>query len=218
MTTSAGGSRAPLTDPTESRGTPPAHSLGAHIRATGVLMVLAILLTGFAYPLFVTGIAQVMDPGAANGSLIRYPNGTIEGSQLVAQNLSQPYLFWERPSMTDYNILNGAGTPPGPTDPALQQLINETLNYSRAYGVFTVTASVPLWYLAPSASGVDPDLVPEAVLIQIPRVANATNLSIANLTNLVNAHITQPVLPDLGVPYVNVLLLDISLCQMTGRW
>jgi len=203
--------------PAEPRAAP-SHTVGEHIRATVVLLILSILLTGFAYPLLVTGIAQFVAPGSANGSLIRYPNGTIEGSQLVAQNLSQPYLFWERPSLTDYSILNGTGTPPGPTDPALQQLINETLNYSRAYGTFTVNATIPLWYLAPSGSGVDPDLVPEAVLIQVPRVANATHLSILNVTNLVNAHIRQPVLPGLGVPYVNVLNLDVALAQLTGRW
>ena len=208
----------PLTPPPREPGVPRAHPLGTHVRATVVLLVLSILISGFAYPLLVTGVAQLIDPTAANGSLIHYPNGTIEGSQLVAQNLSAPWLFWERPSATDYNLLNGSVTPPGPTDPALQQLINETLNYSRAYGVFTVNASIPLWYLAPSASDIDPDLVPEAVLVQVPRVANATNLSIANVTALVNAHITQPVIPYLGVPYVDVLQLDIALVQVTGRW
>jgi potassium-transporting ATPase KdpC subunit len=197
--------------------TPPAHSAGGHVRAAVVMIVLMIVLAGFLYPLLVTGIAEVLDPGAANGSLLRYPNGTVEGSSLVAQNLSAPFLFWERPSLSDYNMLNGTGTAPGPTDPALTQLINETLNYSRAYGAFSVNASIPLWYLAPSASGIDPDLVPEAVLIQIPRVANATNLSVGFLTDLVNDHITQPVLPWVGVPYVDVLKLDLALVAVTGR-
>jgi len=201
--------------PAEPR-VPPGHTGAGHLRATAVLVLLTLLVSGFAYPLFVTGVAQLIDPGAANGSLVRYPNGTVEGSTLVAQNLSQPFLFWERPSLSDYNVLNGTGTAPGPSDPALQQLINETLNYSRAYGEFAVNASVPLWFVAPSSSGIDPDLVPEAVLIQVPRVANATNLSIEFVTNLVNTHITQPIVPYLGVPYVDVLQLDLALVAITG--
>ncbi len=195
----------------------PAHTPGGHVRASAVLLVLTLLVSGFAYPLFVTGVAQLIDPSAANGSLLYYQNGTVAGSSLVAENLSAPFLFWERPSLTDYNLLNGTGTAPGPSDPALQALLNETLNYTREYGEFTVNASIPFWFVAPSASGVDPDLVPEAVLIQIPRVANATNLSVANLTALVNAHITQPLIPDLGVPYVDVLRLDLALVGITGE-
>ena len=112
MSAAAGGPRPPAPAPSEPR-VPPRHSVAAHVRATAVLMIFAILVSGFGYPLLVTEIAQVIDPTSANGSLIHYPNGTIEGSQLVAQNLSQPYLFWERPSLTDYSMLNGAGTAPG---------------------------------------------------------------------------------------------------------
>jgi K+-transporting ATPase ATPase C chain len=196
---------------------PPVHSPLGHLRAAGVFLVLALLLAGVIYPLVVTGIAQVINPSGANGSLLYYPNGTLAGSKLVAQNTDEPYLFWERPSATDYNTTNGTVTPPGPSDPMLAAWLNETLSYMRLYGNYTVNASLPFWFAAPSASDIDPDLTPEAVLVQVPRVSEHTNLSLGELTGLVNAHITEPVFPMIGVPYVNVLELDLALLPMIGR-
>lgn len=205
---------------TKSEPTPsPAHSGLRHLRATVVFLVLALLLVGVAYPLVVTGIADVINPTGAGGSLLRDPNGTIIGSSLIAQNTSAPYLFWSRPSLTDYNTTLGADTPPGPSDPALGQLINETINYTeKGWGWnLSQNGTLPYWFIAPSASDLDPDLVVPAVLIQIPRVSAHTNLSIERLTELVNAHITNPVIPYVGVSYVNVLELDIALLPLIGK-
>ena len=204
---------------------PPAHRWTTHARAAGVFLVLSVLVTGLAYPLVVTGIAEEIDPAAANGSLLKCPNGTVVGSADIAQNLSAgalgPGLFWARPSLTDYNTTLGASTPPGPNDPALLALLNETidwLNSENATGNTSPTATLPYWWVAPSGSSVDPDLTPGAVLVQVLRVSANTHpfQSIANLTALVNAHITQPPLPDLGVPFVNVLELDIDLLALEG--
>jgi K+-transporting ATPase ATPase C chain len=199
------------------RRVPSAHSVGVHLRAAVFFLVLSILLSGFAYPAVTVAIAQVIEPHTANGSLLHYPNGTVAGSALIAQNTSAPYLFWSRPSLTDYNTTLGADTPPGPTDPALGQLLNETLNYTRQYGNFTVNASIPFWFVAPSASSIDPDLTPEAVLVQIPRISEASHLSVAALLGLVNAHIQSSILPYVGVSYVNVLELDLALLPLEGR-
>jgi len=201
---------------------PPArvHSTATHLRAAGLFLVMTVLVTGFAYPVIVTEIAHLADPFAAGGSLLRYPNGEVAGSEYVAQNLtnhSQPWLFWARPSLTDYNTTLGADTPPGPSDPALLALLNETIAYMRLYGNFTVNATLPFWLVAPSGSSIDPDLVPEAVLVQVPRVAAATNLTIGYLTEFVNDHVQQPPLPYLGVPYVNVLKLDLALLPIIGK-
>jgi len=197
---------------------PSAHSIAGHLRATLIFLALMVLVSGVAYPLVVTGIADVIAPGNASGSLLEYPgNHTVVGSYLVAQNLSAPFLFWERPSLTDYNLLNGSASPPGPTDPALAALLNETIAYIKQYGEFTVNATLPFWWVAPSGSSVDPDLVPEAVLIQVPRVANATGLGIPTLQTLVNNHIVNPLVPYLGVPYVDVLQLDLALYAITGK-
>ena len=194
---------------------PPAHSVGGHLRAVVLLFVLLVLVIGFVYPIVVTEIAQAVDRNVANGSLLHYPNGTIAGSSLVAQNTDRPYLFWERPSLSDYNFLNGTPSPPGPSAPALRALINETVQYLKEYGNGTVT--VPLSWAAPSASALDPDLTPGSVLVQIPRIHFATNLSNASLTSLVNNHIVHPVLPDVGVAYVDVLELDLDLLPLEGR-
>jgi len=193
---------------------PSAHDLKGHARATVVFLVLLILVAGFGYPLVVTGIAQVIDPSAANGSLLTDPNGTIIGSTLIAQNTSAPYLFWERPSPTDWNTTDGAVTPYGPTDPAL---VNETLQYIAQYGNGTVNASLPFWLVSQSSSSVDPDLTPGAVLVQVPRVAFYGNVTESWLTGFVNDHITEPPIPYLGVPYVDVLQLDIDLLPHIGR-
>lgn len=196
---------------------PPSHSLAGHLRAVGLFLALTVLVVGLAYPVVVTEIAQAIDAPAANGSLVYYPNGTIAGSSLVAQNTDAPYLFWERPSLSDYSFLNGTPSPPGASDPALQALINETLQYMREYGNQTVIVTVPLDWAAPSASALDPDLTPSAVLVQIPRVSAATNLSNASLQAFVNEHIDQPMVPYIGVPYVDVLKLDLDLLPMIGR-
>ena len=202
---------------------PPAHRWTTHVRAGATFLVISILVTGLAYPLFVTAVAQVIDPFAAGGSLLRCPNGTVVGSADIAQNLSAgalgPGLFWARPSLTDYNTTLGAATPPGPSDPALSELLNQTiawLNAENATGNTSPTATLPYWWVAPSGSSVDPDLTPGAVLVQVLRVSGATHLSVGTLTDLVDAHITQPPLPGLGVPFVNVLELDIALLALEG--
>ena len=195
----------------------PAHRLRTHVRAALVLVVLTVLFSGAAYPIAVTEVAHLLDPGAAAGSLLTGPGGVVIGSRLVAQNLSVPYLFWARPSLSDYNTTLGAVSPPGPTDPALRALLNETLSYMRLYGNFTVNASVPLEFAGPSASSLDPDLTPEAVLVQVPRVAAQAHLALGVVTDLVNAHITAPVVPGVGVAYVNVLELDLALIALEGR-
>ena len=206
-------------EPARSRTAPPAriHSGLQHVRATAIFLVLAILVSGVAYPVVISGIAELVDPGVANGSLLRDPNGTVVGSSLIAQNTSAPYLFWERPSLTDYNMTLGATTPPGPSDPALGALLNQTIAYMNQAWNFSANHTLPEWLVTPSGSDLDPDLVPEAVLIQVPRVAAATNESIAFVTAFVNAHITNPVIPFIGVPYVNVLELDIAWLKVTGK-
>ena len=209
---------------------PPPQRWTTHVRAGAVFLVLSIVVTGLVYPALVTGISEVMDPMAANGSLLTCPNGTVVGSADIAQNLSSgslgPGLYWARPSLTDYNTTLGADTPPGPTDPALLALLNETIawmNAENATGNRSPTATLPYWWVVPSGSSVDPDLTPSAVLVQIPRIngtltptERAAGLGVASLTALVNGHITEPPLPFLGVPFVNVLELDIALLAAEG--
>lgn len=199
----------------------PHHAVLGHVRASIVLLVLTMLLLGLGYPGVLTAFAQEVDQCAshpncaANGSLI-YVNGTAVGSSLIAQNLSAPWLFWERPSPVDYNSFNGSPTLLGYSDPAL---VNETRAYMAEYGPYAVNASVPEILVTVSGSGLDPDLTPEAALVQIPRIAAAENgtVTLAELQALVNAHITPPLDGFIGPSYVNVLELDLALLPLEGR-
>lgn len=184
-----------------------------HLRATALFLAIAILVTGVAYPLAVTAAAEILAPGSASGSLLTSPNGTVVGSSLIGQNITAPYLFWLRPSMTGYNTTLGDPSPPGPTDPALY---NETQAYVAQYGM-NVTADLPLGLVSVSGSGLDPDLTPAAVLVQIPRVHAASGLSESELLTLVNGHIQYPPGGLVGPQYVNVLELDLDLLHLLGR-
>ncbi len=197
---------------TERPTAPPGHHpFAAHLRASLVLLLLTMLLLGLVYPGAITVFAQEIPftHASANGSLI-YVNGTAVGSSLIAQNLSAPWLFWERPSPVDYNSFNGSPTLLGYSDPALY---NETESYMQQYGPYAVNASVPEILVTVSGSGLDPDLTPEAALVQIPRIANATNLSMSELQALVNKHITPPLDGFIGPSYVDVLELDLDLVE-----
>ncbi len=193
--------------------------LGPLVRGAVLSVVFGILVTGFAYPILITGFAQLVSPTIgfdANGGFL-YRNGTLVGSSYLAQNLSAPFLFWERPSLTDYNTTIGDPSPPGPTDPALGALLNETIAYMLRYGNSSVNGTFPLSLVSPSASNFDPQVPPDAALVQVPRVAQYTNLTIAFLNNFVNEHIVHPVLPGVGVEYVNILELDIDLLNLLGK-
>ncbi|MFZ0829951.1 MAG: potassium-transporting ATPase subunit C [Thermoplasmata archaeon] len=192
---------------------PPHHPYWGHLRASIVLLVLTIFLLGLAYPGAITVFAQKFEPASANGSLI-FVNGTAVGSSLIAQNLSAPWLFWERPSPEDYNSFNGSPTLLGYSDPAL---VNETKAYMQQYGPYTVNATVPEILVTVSGSGLDPDLTPEAALVQIPRIAHATNLSMTFLQALVNAHVVPPLYGFIGPSYVDVLKLDLALLPYEHR-
>lgn len=211
---------APAAIPAPRARPPPAASVLAHLRAAGLLVLVMILLTGGAYPLLVTGFAQVATPATANGSLVDGPNGTIVGSILIAQNLSVPSLFWERPSTTDYEMLLGAPAPAGPADPALRAevigYLASYLNYTYNGTNRTLPGTLTQWIASDSASGVDPDILPVDALAQIPRIALFTHLPESELQTLVNQHIQGPPYGIPGPQYVNVLSLDIALVELPG--
>lgn len=183
------------------------------VRALVGLLLLAILLGGVAYPAAVTGFAEAVTPQTAGGSLLYSANGTVIGSELIGQNITNTSLFWLRPSLQDYSATLGSGEDPyGPTDP---NLLNLTRHYLAADGL-NASTTVPLVLVAPSESGLDPALTPDAVLVQIPRVAHFTHLSSAFLLSFVQAHIQAPIAGFIGPAYVNVITLDVDLLQVLG--
>lgn len=172
-------------------------------RTVSIFLVLMILVSGVLYPGTLRVAAELIEPNSSNGSTIS-----------LGQNITDPALFWLRPSIIDYAAFSGAGSEVlfGPTDPAL---VNQTEAYIQEYGLANVT--VPLNLVTPSESGLDPDIYPDAALIQIPRVAHFSNLSEANLTALVDRFIIQPELGIFGPQYIDVLQLDQALLGIEGR-
>jgi K+-transporting ATPase ATPase C chain len=180
--------------------------LQTSIQAIRALIVLT-LITGVAYPLIVTGIAQVAFKGQANGSLIE-KDGKVLGSRLIGQPFSDPKYFWSRPSATSpmpYNGASSSGSNQGPTNPALKEAVEGRI---KALGGKT---PVPADLVSASGSGLDPHISPAAAEYQIERVAKARNLGEDKLRALVAQHTEGRQLGILGEPRVNVLALNLAL-------
>ena len=185
------------------------------LQAAVVLLGALALLTGIVYPLAVTGIAQVVFPSAANGSLL-VVDGRVRGSSLIGQPFSGPGYFWSRPSATlpvPYNAAASTGSNLGPTNPALVAAVQERTAALRAADP-GLTGPIPVDLVTTSASGLDPDLSPAAGLVQVPRVAMARGLPEELLRQLVRTHIETRAFGFLGEPRVNVLALNLALDRL----
>jgi K+-transporting ATPase ATPase C chain len=176
------------------------------------MLVVLSLLTGIAYPLLMTGIAQIAFPHAANGSLI-VDHGKIVGSSLVGQPFDDPKYFWSRPSATSPMPYNGAassGSNQGPRNPALADAVKDRIKALRDADPDNRTA-VPIDLVTASASGLDPHISVAAAQFQTARVARARGLPIDEVQNLVSAHTEGRTFGILGEPRVNVLALNLAL-------
>jgi len=180
------------------------------------LLLVLTLLTGLAYPLAVTGLAQVLFPRQANGSLIVH-GGKVLGSRLIGQPFRDPRYFWSRPSATasaPYNGLASGGSNLGPTNPALRAAAARRIAALRAADPGNA-APVPVDLVTASASGLDPDISPAGAAYQAARVARARGLPLARVQALIDASTRGRQLGVLGEPRVNVLELNLRL---DGRW
>lgn len=175
------------------------------------VLVLTVL-TGLAYPLLVTGLAKVIFPRRASGSLV-VQGGRVVGSALIGQPFDDPGLFWGRPSATapfPYNAALSTGSNLGPTNPALLEAVQGRIQTLRAADPGNPDP-IPVDLVTASASGLDPDISPAAALYQVRRVAKARGLSEATVRKLVESHVTQRQFGLLGEPRVNVLFLNLAL-------
>jgi K+-transporting ATPase ATPase C chain len=182
------------------------------IRPTLVLFGLLTLVTGIAYPLVITGIAQVAFPQQAAGSLV-VKDGKAIGSTLIGQNFSDPKYFWGRPSATGGSPYNGAassGSNLGPLNPALTDAIKARVDALHAADPGN-TAPVPVDLVTASGSGLDPDISVAAAQYQIARVARLRALPVETVQNLVDEHVQGRLFGFLGEPRVNVLKLNLAL-------
>jgi potassium-transporting ATPase KdpC subunit len=182
------------------------------IRAAISVTVVLMILTGFAYPMLVTGIAQLVFPGQANGSLIT-ENGRIIGSRLIGQRFSGPQYFHPRPSAAGagYDPLASGGTNKGPTDRKLADTLIANAVHSIVANDGAHRGGVPADLATSSGSGLDPDISPASAMVQVARVARARNGDSATVAELVARHIQGRQLGLLGEPRVNVLSLNLAL-------
>ena len=184
----------------------------AHLRPALVLLIALSVLTGLIYPALVTGVAQIVFPRQANGSLI-VKDGKVVGSSLIGQPFDDPKYFWGRPSATSpfpYNAASSSGSNQGPTNPALLEAVKGRVEALRAADPGN-TAPVPVDLVTASASGLDPHISPAAALYQVGRVARARKLDEAAVRQLVEQHTEGRQLGFLGEPRVNVLALNLAL-------
>lgn len=182
------------------------------LRPALTLLFALSLITGLAYPLAVTGIAQLSFPDRANGSLIQR-DGTVVGSSLIGQSFSEPQHFWSRPSATSpkpYDAANSGGSNLAPSNPALAGAVKARIAALRAADPGN-TAPVPVDLVTASASGLDPHISRAAADYQIARVARARAWPESRVRELVEHHTELPLLGFIGEPRVNVLRLNLAL-------
>jgi potassium-transporting ATPase KdpC subunit len=183
------------------------------------MMVLTIVLTGIIYPLFITGVAQLIFPHKANGSMVTV-NGSVVGSNLIGQQFTQSKYFWPRPSAagTGYDAMDSSGSNLGPTSKTLIDRIKKDVATLIKADPGLKYGSVPVDMVTASGSGLDPDITPANAYAQAARVAAARGLTVAAVRNLVKQHIASRQFGVLGEPHVNVLLLNVALDQLSkGR-
>ncbi|MER3426318.1 MAG: potassium-transporting ATPase subunit C [Thermoleophilia bacterium] len=193
--------------------------LAQQVRSAVLMVVLLTVLTGLAYPLAITGIAQVLFPDQANGTLLRDATGKVIGSALIGQMFVRPEYFHPRPSAAGsngYDATSSGASNLGPTNEKLIAAVRERAEAYRQENGLAPDALVPVDAVTASGSGLDPHISPANAYLQIRRIARARRLSEEQVRALVDRHTEGRLLGVLGEPRVNVLTLNLALDRL-GR-
>ncbi len=181
------------------------------------IFALFTVLCGIAYPLLVTGVAQLAFPAKANGSLIVRDNKVV-GSELIGQKFDQKNYFWSRPSATEYSAMPSGGSNLGPSSEKLkQQVADRTTQWNSSN---PTTEPIPSEMLLASASGLDPHISPKAALLQVDRISNArqfNNEQKQKLVKIITETTEFPQFAVLGETRINVLVLNLALDKLDDQ-
>jgi len=181
--------------------------------------VVTLILTGIIYPYVFTGLAQILFPSKANGSLVTDERGKVIGSELIAQGFTNPAYFQPRPSAAGekgYDATSSGGSNFGVTSKKLQDRVAEDVKRLKEQNP-DAPGPVPIELVTASGSGLDPHLSPQGALWQVPRIARARQVAAQRIQAIVEADIEGRQLGFLGEPRVNVFLLNLALDRQFGR-
>jgi len=196
------------------------------LRPALFITLILTAITGLAYPLAITGIAQAIFPHQANGSLIYDADGTVIGSELIGQEFTSPGYFHGRPSVTvdadtgddkPYNAANTTASNLGPTNQKLVDTVAERTKTYREENMLVDDVAVPVDAVTASGSGLDPHITPANAALQANRVAQARGATPADVTALIQQNTEGRTFGFLGEPRVNVLKLNLALDARYGR-
>jgi len=181
--------------------------------------IVTIVLTGLIYPYVMTGLAQVLFPWRANGSLVTDEKGQVIGSELIAQGFANPAYLQPRPSAAGekgYDAANSSGSNLGSTSKKLQDRIKEDLKRLKEENP-DASGPVPADLVTASGSGLDPHISPQGALWQVPRVAKARGITAERVKAVMDANVERRTFGILGEPRVNVLLVNLALDRQFGK-
>jgi K+-transporting ATPase ATPase C chain len=188
-------------------------SLGPAIRVSLVFLVLC----GIVYPLVCTGIAQVLMPANANGSMIQNSKGEIVGSELIGQKFADPKYFQGRVSSIDYKAEASGTNNYAPSNPDMLKRTQESIENWKANNPDVPVSQLPIDLITNSGSGLDPHITPQSAKAQVPRVSKLTGIPVAQLQQLVEQRTEGRDLGLFGEPRVNVLQLNLALNALLNK-
>ena len=181
------------------------------------LSAIFIIVCGLIYPLASTGLAQLLMPGRANGSLVSNSTGQVVGSELIGQQFENPALFQSRVSSIAYKAEASGSNNYGPSNPDMLQRTRDSIEQWKTANPNVPVSKLPIDLVTNSGSGLDPHITPASARVQIPRISALTGISQEQLEQLVTSHTEGRDLGLFGEDRVNVLKLNMDLQELGGR-